>query len=132
MTRPSVLGRNLVARATKFLPRTDGRVGRWLGVAGIAVALAATVANWARLWRTDRQPWRGAVRLELRWFRTATVLRFAAGAAAIGVLVAGGPWWLGFVLAAVAEGIGRWLFFVAVVPLNMPGAFWRGAAGSHR
>ena len=32
MTRPSVLGRNLVARATKFLPRTDGRVGRWLGV----------------------------------------------------------------------------------------------------
>jgi hypothetical protein len=38
------------------------------------------------------------------------------------------------VVAALAAGevIGRWLFFVTVVPLNMPGSFWRGAAGSHR
>jgi hypothetical protein len=55
-----------------------------------------------------------------------------AGAAAIAIVVAGAPLWAAFVLAAVAEGIGRWLFFVAVVPMNMPGAFWRGAAGSHR
>jgi formate dehydrogenase iron-sulfur subunit len=38
----------------------------------------------------------------------------------------------GILAVGVAELIGRWLFFVTVVPLNMPGAFWRGAAGSHR
>ena len=37
-----------------------------------------------------------------------------------------------FALALAGELTGRWLFYVAVVPLNMPGAFWRGAAGSHR
>jgi hypothetical protein len=52
--------------------------------------------------------------------------------AAAVLLVAGAPVLLAFALAAAAEGIGRWLFFVAVVPMNMPGAFWRGAAGSHR
>jgi hypothetical protein len=105
---------------------------REIAVAGVAVALAATIANWARLWRTDQPPWRGAVRLELRWFRTPTVLRLVSGVAAIVVVVAGAPLWLAFVLAAVAESLGRWLFFVAVVPMNMPGAFWRGAAGTHR
>jgi DMSO reductase anchor subunit len=35
-------------------------------------------------------------------------------------------------LLVAAELIGRWLFYVTVVPHNMPGAFWRGAAGSHR
>jgi hypothetical protein len=37
-----------------------------------------------------------------------------------------------FALAASSELAGRWLFYVAVVPLNMPGAFWRGAAGTDR
>jgi formate dehydrogenase iron-sulfur subunit len=103
-----------------------------IAAAGVAVALAATIANWARLWRTDQPPWRGAVRLELGWFRTPTVLRLLAGAAAIAVVAAGAPLWAAFLLAAIAESIGRWLFFVSVVPMNMPGAFWRGAAGSHR
>ena len=29
-------------------------------------------------------------------------------------------------LLGASELIGRWLFFVTVVPTNMPGAFWRG------
>ena len=37
-----------------------------------------------------------------------------------------------FVLLAAGELVGRWLFFVAVVPLNMPGSFWRGTATGHR
>lgn len=105
---------------------------RAIAIAGVAIALLATGVNWARLWADARQPWRGAVRLELGWFRAATIVRFLAGGAAIAVLAAGLPLGLGLVLAAAAEGVGRWLFFVAVVPMNMPGAFWRGAAGTHR
>ena len=37
-----------------------------------------------------------------------------------------------FALLAVSELLGRWLFYVTVVPMNMPGAFWRSVAGSHR
>jgi hypothetical protein len=41
-----------------------------------------------------------------------------------------------FLALAVGEVLGRWLFFVTVVPLNMPGSFWRGTtgakAGGHR
>lgn len=101
------------------------------GVIGAALALAATAANWIRLRRNPTQPWTGAVHLELRWFGPWTLLRWIvtiAGAVALlnGWLAAG---WIGL---AAGELIGRWLFFVTVVPLNMPGAFWRGAAGAHR
>ncbi len=94
--------------------------------------MAATAANWIRLARRPEQPWWGAVRLELRWFRPWTVARVAAVAVAACAALAGA--WPGVVFAALAAGeaIGRWLFFVTVVPLNMPGSFWRGAVGSHR
>ena len=110
-------------------PLTDHR---WLAGAGALVAVVATMLNWARLWRTDRQPCRGAVRLELQWFRVPTVVRMLAGLVAATLAFAGGPLWIVFLLAAVGEALGRWLFFVAVVPMNMPGAFWRGASGTHR
>ncbi len=102
------------------------------GVAGGLVAVAATALNWARLARRPEQPWWGAVRLELRWFRPWTVARVAAVAVAAWAAASGA--WPGLVFAALAAGevVGRWLFFVTVVPLNMPGSFWRGAAGSHR
>jgi DMSO reductase iron-sulfur subunit len=96
---------------------------------GVLVALVGTVANWARLQRTPGVPTRGAVRLELQWFRRWTVLRFALAAGALALL--GRPA-IALVLLAAAELIGRWIFFVAVVPLNIPGAFWRGAAGTDR
>jgi DMSO reductase anchor subunit len=105
---------------------------RWAAAAGIGVALAATVANWARLARRGGRSGSGAVRLELGWLRRWTALRFATGLASLAACAAGWPLAIGFVAIAVSELVGRWLFYVAVVPLNMPGAFWRDAAGSHR
>jgi hypothetical protein len=94
------------------------------------VALVATVANWLRLWPAGTLATRGALLLELRWLRGWTVLRFALVTAAI--LLAPTTPAASFALALAGELTGRRLFYVAVVPLNMPGAFWRGAAGSHR
>jgi DMSO reductase anchor subunit len=103
-----------------------------LATAGITIALAATAVNWWRLSRNPSQPWRGSLRLELRWFRTWTVLRWLTALAGAATALAGGPAAVALVLLAGSELIGRWLFYVTVVPLNMPGAFWRGTAGSHR
>jgi formate dehydrogenase iron-sulfur subunit len=107
-----------------------------LGAAGGAVAVAATGLNWVRLARRPDQPWRGAVRLELRWFGPATAVRLTATAVGVGVGLAGGPPAVVFLALALGEIVGRWLFFVTVVPLNMPGSFWRGTrrqkVGAHR
>ena len=107
------------ATALALGPPLTGHVA--LGAAGGAVAVAATGLNWARLARRADQAWRGAVRLELRWFGPATAVRLAATAAGVGVGLAGGPAAVVFVALAVGEVLGRWLFFVTVVPLNMPG-----------
>lgn len=104
---------------------------RWIAAA-VVLSVAATAANWARLWPRDEPAWRGSVRLETRWFRKATALRLTCAAAVVVTAAAGAPMAVVFGLTAVSELLGRWLFYVCVVPLNMPGAFWRGAAGSHR
>ena len=70
-------------------PALTGRLG--LAAAGAAVALAATALNWWRLGRHDAQPWWGSVRLELRWFRSWTVLRYVLGLAGIVAALAGAP-----------------------------------------
>ncbi len=98
---------------------------------GAGAALTATALNWIRLRRNRSQPWLGAVRLEVRWFGPWTAARWAVTAVGIAA-VAGGWVAAGFAALAIGELIGRWLFFVTVVLLNMPGAFWRGAAGSNR
>ena len=108
-------------------PLVTGRPG--IGIAGIAVALAATGANWIRLARGPRQPWWGAVRLELVWFRGWTALRWTLAAAALLTAISGLPL-VALGLVAASELVGRWLFFVTVVPLNMPGSFWRGTRGT--
>jgi formate dehydrogenase iron-sulfur subunit len=122
------------ATALALGPPLTGNVA--LAAAGGAVAVAATGLNWARLARRADQAWRGAVRLELRWFGPATAVRLTATAVGVGVGLAGGPAAVVLLALAVGEVLGRWLFFVTVVPLNMPGSFWRGTAGakvgSHR
>ena len=97
-----------------------------LAVFGVVVALVATIANWIRLAGRGEHAWRGSVQLELRWFRSHTSLRF--GLAVVGGLLAvvGGPVAAAAIAIAVSELLGRWLFYVTVVPLNMPGSFWRG------
>jgi hypothetical protein len=71
------------------------------------------------------------VRLELGWFRPWAVLRWGLAAAGIAAATSGAPA-PAFALVAAAELLGRWLFFVTVVPMNMPGSFWRGSAAGHR
>lgn len=110
-------------------PTLTGRPA--VGAVAAMVALGATAANWLRLRRNGDQSWIGAVHLELRWFGPWTLLRWISTIAGV-IALLGGWTAAGWLAIASAELIGRWLFFVTVVPLNMPGAFWRGAAGSNR
>jgi DMSO reductase iron-sulfur subunit len=103
-----------------------------LAIVGAAVAVVATAANWVRLQRIPGQPTRGAVRLELVWFRGFTALRLVLAVLGVAAVVTGAPVVASLALLALSELIGRWLFYVTVVPLNMPGGFWRGAAGTAR
>jgi len=98
---------------------------RTLAVAGITGSLTATAANLVRLARGRRIEWWGTVRLTLRWFGPLTGLGgslLVAGMACAAV----GP--LSGALVGVFGGelIGRSLFYVTVVPLDMPGSFQQG------
>jgi DMSO reductase anchor subunit len=101
-----------------------------VAVVGMVLALLATVANWLRLAPRHSVATRGALLLELRWLRGWTMLRFASMVAAVALVPIESP--VALAIAGASELTGRWLFYVAVVPLNMPGAFWRGTAGTHR
>lgn len=98
-----------------------GQLGRWtclrlaLAVAGVTTALVAGLAG------RD-----GAVG------HAALAHAALAGGGFAGTGFAGGAALWVFGLLAAGEVIGRWLFFVSVVPLNMPGSFWRGSGGSER
>jgi DMSO reductase anchor subunit len=110
-------------------PLLTGRPG--VGAAGAGLALLASAASLLRLRRDPRQPWRGSVVLELVWFRRWAALRWALTGAGITAALSGAAL-PAVALVVVSELVGRWLFFVTVVPLNMPGSFWRGAAAGHR
>ena len=100
---------------------------RAVGGAGVAAGLAVTGANLARLARGSRIEWWGTVRLALRRFRTLSVLGAALSVGGI-VASASGPLPLALGLVAGGELIGRYLFYVTVVPLDMPGSFHRSIA----
>jgi Fe-S-cluster-containing dehydrogenase component/DMSO reductase anchor subunit len=112
------------ATAAATGPLLTGRPG--IAAAGAGVALVATAANWLRLGRNPRRPWRGSVQLELVQLRSWTLLRWGLAAVGVAVALAGWPVALAFVTLVLAELVGRWLFFVTVVPMNMPGSFFRG------
>jgi DMSO reductase anchor subunit len=105
---------------------------RWWGLGGALVGLAATALNWLRLSRHDGRAWRGPLRLELGWFRRWAVARWAATAVGVAALLAGLPPIVAFLPLAVGEAVGRWLFYVTVVPLDMPGSFWRASRAGAR
>jgi Fe-S-cluster-containing dehydrogenase component/DMSO reductase anchor subunit len=100
---------------------------RLIGAAAVAGGLAVAAANLARLGRGGRIEWWGTVRLALRRFRRLSVL---GAALSVGGMVAavGGPVVLALGLVAGGELIGRYLFYVTVVPLDMPGSFHRSMA----
>jgi formate dehydrogenase iron-sulfur subunit len=105
-----------------------------LAAAGVALALGALVANLLRLsWRRSRDHTRrGTVELTLHRFRGQTVLRGALSAFGVAAALLGAPVLVAAGLVVAAEVIGRWLFYVTVVPSNMPGSFWRGAGPAAR
>ncbi len=93
-------------------------------LAGIATQLLATSATLGRLTRQYRIEAWGSVRLTSRRFRAhtaAVVLGWGLGATAA---VLGYPL-LALAPVVVAEVVGRYLFYVTVVPLDMPGSFSR-------
>jgi DMSO reductase anchor subunit len=97
---------------------------RSFGVAGVIGGLVVTAANLARLARGDRIEWWGSVRLTLRRFRNlfaGQVILLVGGLLA----AVSGPLVVALALVATGEVIARYLFYVTVVPLDMPGSFSR-------
>jgi DMSO reductase anchor subunit len=112
------------ATALAVGPLLTGRPG-W-AIAGIAIQAAATLANLLRLRRDPRIERWGTVRLTLDRFRglaVAVVLGWLAGA----VLAVAGLPLAALVPVVGAELVGRYLFYVTVVPLDMPGSFARSS-----
>jgi DMSO reductase anchor subunit len=110
----------------------------------LAVAAAGTIIQLATyqhlavsvVARRERE-YRGTARLLFRRFSGRFALRIAAGIGAVVLLVAavcsrpGGPMMTGLsvgALACVAVGelIGRWLFYVTVVPMTTAGTYFPG------
>lgn len=102
-----------------------------LGAAGTCVALLSLLANLVRLRDGHEVSRGGTVSLYCHRLRGWTLLRVGLGVAGLAAIALGAvALAAGVVLAA--EVVGRWLFYVTVVPANMPGSFWRHTAGSHR
>jgi Fe-S-cluster-containing dehydrogenase component/DMSO reductase anchor subunit len=94
---------------------------RW-ALAGIALQVAATTANLLRLAVATGNEAKGTLHLTFGWFRIATI---AVGALWIVAAVSAALDAVALALPAiaVAELLGRYLFYVTVVPLDMPGSF---------
>ncbi|MGH9010999.1 MAG: DmsC/YnfH family molybdoenzyme membrane anchor subunit, partial [Acidimicrobiia bacterium] len=97
---------------------------RTIGVAGVVTGLAVTALNLARLGQGDRIEWWGTVRLALRRFCRLSILGVTLSIGGIAA-TALGPLVPAVALVAGGELIGRYLFYVTVVPLDMPGSFYR-------
>jgi Fe-S-cluster-containing dehydrogenase component/DMSO reductase anchor subunit len=97
------------------------------GVVGVASGLAGTAINLARLAHGPRIEWWGTVRLALRRFRGLSTLGATLSLGGI-VAALAGPLPLAVALVFAGELIGRYLFYVTVVPLDMPGSFQRSMA----
>jgi DMSO reductase anchor subunit len=93
---------------------------------GIVLQATATVANLVRLGRGNRIEQWGVVRLTLGWFRIPSVGVAVGWMAGAGLILAGHPW-VALPVLALAELVGRYLFYVTVVPLDMPGSFSRAS-----
>jgi DMSO reductase iron-sulfur subunit len=107
----------------------NGVDGAWAGfrvvaAAGIIGQLVVFAANLVRLQRDGRREARGAVRLNLERFRPILIVRVVAGLAGAVLALIWEPA-AALVLVVLAEAIARYLFYVTVVPLDMPGSFFR-------
>ncbi len=105
----------------------DGRL-QAMAVSGIVGQLAVLATSAGRLRRREDREWRGSY--TLLTVRFGGLLRIRVGLAVTGLIavVLGAPALVALGLVSVGEVIGRYLFFVTVVPLNMPGSFSRPAS----
>jgi DMSO reductase anchor subunit len=122
----TVVAFHLTALATGTLLAGHAAVA----AAAVGAQLAVWLANLVRLGRDRRREWRGTFALYRHRFAGLTAARWAlaAGGAAAGL---SGAHLAGFALVATGEVIGRYLFFVTVVPLDMPGSFARTSGRRH-
>lgn len=111
--------------ATVVLTIGDATPVRTLAIAGVLVAVGAQVANLLRLRTRPELEYRGTWTLTIGVLRPWFAARLVAAALAVALIATGSPW-LALVAVAGSELIGRWLFYVSVVPLSIPGAFFRG------
>jgi formate dehydrogenase iron-sulfur subunit len=105
-------------------PLLTGHPGLAAGAVGAQLAL--WLVNLVRLGRDPRREWNGTVVLHRHRFPGLTLLRIVAavaGAALAATTMA--PAAVAFGLLALGELVGRYLFYVTVVPLNMPGSSTR-------
>jgi formate dehydrogenase iron-sulfur subunit len=103
-------------------PLLTGRPG--VAAAAVGAQGAVWAANLVRLGRDPRREWNGTVALYRHPLGWLSALRWAlAGAGAAAALVAEAPA-AAFALVASGELAGRYLFYVTVVPLNIPGSFF--------
>jgi formate dehydrogenase iron-sulfur subunit len=94
-----------------------------VSIAAIAVQLIALAINLLRLRDNPAREYRGSYRLMTEHFGRLLVARVALAAVAT-VLVCTGPALVALPIMLLTEAIGRYLFFVTVVPLSAPGGFF--------
>jgi hypothetical protein len=79
------------------------------------------------LHRDTRREWAGSAFLLVHTLRNWTVLRVVTSLVAIIVAAFSEAGWpVALAIGASGELIGRYLFYVSVVPMNMPGSFSSG------
>jgi formate dehydrogenase iron-sulfur subunit len=102
-----------------------------LGAAGVVAALVVLVANVVRLWGDPEISRGGTAQLYRHRLRGWTLARVGLALAGL-VALAAAPLVAAVLVVLAGEVVGRWLFYVTVVPANMPGSFWRSTSGSAR
>jgi DMSO reductase iron-sulfur subunit len=97
---------------------------RGLAAAALGAQLTVWLVNLVRLGRDPRREWRGTVALHRHPFLGLSLLRAGCAGAAAGLAVATAvPALAVLALAGLGELVGRYLFYVTVVPLDIPGSF---------
>src|SRR3546814_14162122 len=91
----------------------------------------ALVASIWRLRGDARVAHGGTAQLYLHRLRTWTVTRVVLGAAGLAAVLLGAAS-VAVVVLLAPEVVGRWPFYVTVLPSNMTGPFWPPTAGCNR
>jgi formate dehydrogenase iron-sulfur subunit len=99
---------------------------RALSAIGTVGQLATLAANALRLRRGAAREWVGSYRLLTETFRSLLIVRVSLALVGLAFAVAGSPL-VGVVAVGIGELVGRYLFYVTVVPLSSPGTFGAGS-----